>query len=72
MNEQPDTLADALPREIKRVMDQRDQYLDIPDGAGMITAAMMRVSLQKAVDALASGDVIAMLRCHQDLKEYGD
>lgn len=65
-----DTLGDALPREMARVRDEvMPPYLEI-GAAGAFGLAMMRGSLDAAAKALASGDVVAMLRAYKDLQEY--
>ena len=66
----PDTLGDALPREMARVRDEvMPAYLEIgPPGA--LALAMMRADLDLAAEAMARGDVVAMLRCYESLKGY--
>lgn len=64
------SLAEALPMEQQRVREIRDLYLELPDGAGKPAAAMMEMSLRQAEVAASSGDVIAMMRAHEDLKGY--
>lgn len=65
-----DTLGDALPREMARVRDEvMPPYLEIGP-AGRFAIAMMRVDLDRAAAALAEGDVVAMLRAYQALKDY--
>lgn len=63
------TLGEALPAEMARV---RDHVLPFytPEVNGQFAAAMMRQSLDAAAKALAEGDVVAMLRCYEDLKGY--
>lgn len=65
----PSTLGDALPAEMARVRDDvLPHYLEIgPPGA--FGAAMIRMDLDAAAKALAEGDVVAMLRAYQKLKE---
>jgi len=65
-----DTLGDALPREMVRV---RDEILPAYDSVlfGVIAAAMMRRDLDRAAKAMATGDVVEMLRAYQALKGYG-
>lgn len=63
-----DTLAEALPREQRRVRELIEIYKTIPTGIFAIT--MMRQSLEKAEQAAASGDVVAMLAAYKDLKDY--
>lgn len=65
-----DTLGEALPREMARVRDQvMPPYLEIGQ-AGQLALAMMRVDLDNAAKAMAEGDVIAMARAYQALKDY--
>ena len=65
-----DTLGDALPREITRVRDEvMPAYLAI-GAPGALALGMMRVSLDAASKAMIEGDVVAMLRAHEDLKGY--
>ena len=65
----PDTLGDALPHEIARVRDKvLPAYLSVGP-AGSFAAAMIRADLDAASKAMIEGDVVAMLRCYQTLKE---
>lgn len=63
-----ETLAEALPKEQARVRKILGHYKDIGE-VGQFGAAMIEESLRKADQAASSGDVIAMLAAHQDLKE---
>lgn len=66
----PRSLGEALPAEMTRVRDVvMPPYVEIGP-AGIFALTMMRQSLDAATKALAEGDVIAMLRCYEDLKEY--
>ena len=66
-----DTLGDALPREMARVRDEVLPLYDaIPIPAGIFAATMMRAPLGAAARAMAEGDVVAMIRCYEDLKGY--
>jgi hypothetical protein len=63
------TLGDALPLEMARVRDELiPAYRSIgPSGAwGLL---MLRASLDNAAKAMASGDIVAMMRAYKDLKE---
>lgn len=64
----PDTLGDALPREMTRVRDVIiPEYIEIgPPGA--LAVALMRNALDRAQKALAEGDVLAMIRVYEELK----
>lgn len=71
------TLADALPAEIKRVQEKRERWLEYARMAGpqanfRPALAMMQMSIDEGVQALASGDVVRMLRAHEQLKDHGD
>ncbi|MBP7336907.1 hypothetical protein [Niveispirillum sp.] len=74
MNQSPpasaESLGDALPREIARVRDLIPLYQDLPHNAGAIAIAMMRQDLDTAARALASGDVVAMIRVYESLKGF--
>ena len=62
------TLGDALPKEIERVQKLIPIYLSLP--MGFLAAGMMTRSINRAVRAMNEGDVVAMLRAYQDLKDY--
>ena len=57
-----------LPKEMARVRELLPIYDSIP--SAHIVAGMMRQSLDAAAVALAEGDVIAIVRSYQELKEY--
>ena len=64
------TMGDALPKEIARVRDDvLPVYLEI-GMAGIPAATLMRASLDRASEAMISGDVVAMIRVYEDLKGY--
>ena len=70
MAEKIDTLGDALPREMARIRDVvMPAYLEIGP-AGGFALALMRRDLDLAAKAMMEGDVVAMLRALQDLREY--
>ena len=65
-----DTLGDALPREIARVRDKvLPEYLAI-GAPGMFAATLMRADLDLASKAMIEGDIAAMVRAYESLKEY--
>jgi hypothetical protein len=69
MTERVDTLGDALPREQARCRELLERYIEIgPPGA--FAAMMIRQSLARAEKAAISGDVVEMLRAHEDLKGF--
>lgn len=65
-----ESLGEALPKEMARVRDVvMPQYASIGP-SGQFALAFMRQDLDAAAKALAEGDVVAMLRVYQKLKEY--
>lgn len=68
------TLGEALPREMARLRDEvLPQYIALRGMPNVIVEPqimMMRASLDAAAKAMAEGDVVAMLRAYEDLKEY--
>jgi hypothetical protein len=70
MTAMSDTLGDALPREMARVRDEVMPAYVAVGPVGAFALAMMRHDLDLAAKALAEGDVVAMLRAHEELKGY--
>jgi hypothetical protein len=69
------TLADALPKEIKRVTLMKEQYATLMEMAGVnVRPAMflMQRSIDAAVEACAAGDTVAMLTSYNDLQGFID
>lgn len=66
-----ESLAEALPKEQARVREVLGYYKEIGP-AGMFGSTMIEQSLKKADEASASGDVIAMMRAYEDLKQIKD
>jgi len=64
------SLGEAIQDEIKRVSALRDQYLSLPGGVGNFGAMVMKVSIDRAINALAEGAVIKLRKCHEDLKGF--
>jgi hypothetical protein len=68
----PDTLGDALPREMARVRDELlPQYLSLANTPGVyvgFAVTSLRSALDMAAKAMAEGDVGAMLRAYEVLK----
>jgi len=68
------TLGEALPKEMARVRDSvLPAYLACQGMPNVIVEpaiAMMRASLDAAARAMIEQDVVAMLRCYEDLKGY--
>lgn len=70
MSEKPiETLGDALPKEIARVRDKvLPLYVNLGP-TGTFGAMMIRRDLDAASKAMIEGDVVAMIRIYQELKE---
>ena len=64
------TLGEALPLEMARVRDGvMPAYAECGVG-GSFALAMMRHDLDLAAKAMIEGDIVAMVRIYQKLKEY--
>lgn len=64
-----ESLGEALPREIERVQEIMPYYVEIGP-AGAPALFLMRASVRRATEAMAAGDLPAMLVAYQDLKGY--
>jgi len=62
-------LAESLLNEIERNRELLEAYRAIP--TGMFGAAMIDVDIKNAVNALASGDALEMLKAYEALKNNG-
>ena len=65
-----DSLGEALPREMARVRDELIPIYQSIGVAGSFALILMRKALDDAAKALAEGDVIAMIRVYQELKDF--
>ena len=57
-----------FPVEQKRVRELVEVYRGLPNPAGVFGALMLGQVLERAEQAQASGDVIAILRSYEELK----
>lgn len=67
------SLAEELPREINRVRAVQDQFKELramPNTIVEPQIAMMERDISAAIEASASGDVVAMLRAYEELKGW--
>lgn len=67
------TLADALPAKIREMNEIIiPAYVEIIPEVPMaaLTVQLMRAEVQRAVEALASGDVVEMLAAYAEIKDY--
>lgn len=66
----PDTVGDALPREMARVRDEIMPLYQQIGQAGLPGLFMMRAELDAAAKALAEGDVVDMIRSLEALRGW--
>ena len=64
-----ESLGEALPREIERVQEIMPYYVEIGP-PGLFALTMMRASVRRATEAMAAGDLPAMIAAYEDLKGY--
>lgn len=64
-------LIEGIQREQNRVRELIPLYVEIGP-AGAIGAALMRAAVDQGDKAIASGDVLKMLRAYKDLEECTD
>lgn len=60
-------LMEGLLSEMNRAREIKKLYDEIPLGA--FGSAMIVATIKEAEEAIASGDVVAMLKCYAELKE---
>ena len=68
-----ETLADSLPKEINRVRELQDNYKklrELPNCICEPQIMMMENLIQKAITISAHGDVLEMLKIHEELKSW--
>ena len=67
------SLAEALPAKIKEMNEEIiPAYVSIIHLAPVVqlTVNLMRAEVQRAIEALASGDVVEMLEAYAAIKDY--
>jgi hypothetical protein len=63
-----ENLMEGLLSQMNRVRNVIKEYEQLPGGVGMIGASLMKIDIQKAERAIATGDVIQMLQCYSALE----
>jgi len=63
-----ESLGEAFPKELARVREILALYKEIGP-AGMFSAGMIEAELKLADEAVANGDVVAMIRSYKSLQE---
>lgn len=69
-NSSNSSLGTDLPKEMARVRDEVMPAYQAIGPAGTLALAMMRADLDAAAQAMAEGDVVAMLRVYESLRGY--
>lgn len=64
------TLAEELPKQMARVRDELVPIYQSVGPAGSFALAMMRAELDRAANAMAQGDTVAMIRSCEALKNF--
>jgi hypothetical protein len=65
-----ETVGDALPKEMARIRDVVIPAYQSIGPAGLFALTCMRMDLDAAAQAMAEGDVIAMIRQLEALRGY--
>lgn len=63
-------LIEGLQAEMERVRELKIEYDALPGGVGFISSSMMKATLAQADKAIAEGDIVAELRCFEELKTF--
>jgi hypothetical protein len=63
-------LMEGLLDEIERVGKIVTLYEELPMGAGMIGASLMKADISRAKKAISESDVVQMVQVYQSLKEF--
>lgn len=67
------SLAEALPAAIKNVREVQSQFKELRGMPNVIVEpqiSVMEFEINEAVGALASGDVVRMIRAYEAIKDY--
>lgn len=63
-------LGEALPQEMARVRDKIMPVYQSIGPSGIFALALMQQALDDAAKAMVEGDIVAMLRAYQTLKDF--
>lgn len=67
------SLAEEMPKAIKRAQQVRDQFIELRNNPGVIVEPQIILitwEIDQAVQALAGGDVVAMMKAYEAIKDY--
>lgn len=62
------SVGSEMPKEMARVRELIPLYESFP--MGFIAAGLMRAALDRAAEALATGDIVAIIRSYEELKGF--
>ena len=67
------SLAEEMPKAIERAQRVRDQLIELRGMPNVMVEPQIAIishEINQAIQALTSGDVIAILRAYESIKEY--
>lgn len=62
------SVGEQFPLEMRRVRHLKEQYRDLPQGAGAYGALTLEHILQRAEEAQGSGDIVKILMSFRELQ----
>jgi hypothetical protein len=65
-----DSVGEAFPKEQQRLRDLLVIYRELEGGVGMFGAMMIEQALQRADQAMASGDAVAIVQAFAAMREF--
>jgi len=68
--EKTKNLMEGLLEEMNRVRELISDYEELPNGAGMFGATIMKTNIKRAEKSISDNDVVAMLRMYEELKGH--
>lgn len=63
-----ENLMQGLLSQMNRVRETIKEYEQLPGGVGMVGASLMKIDIQKAERAIATGDVVQAMVCYSALE----
>ena len=63
-----ENLPEILAKEIERNRELLEVYKKLPSGAGTFGSAVINIAINNAVNALASGDIVEMIKAYESIK----
>lgn len=63
------SFSELLAKEIERNRELLEMYKELPGGVGVFGAAFINRDINYAIEALASGDVVEMIKAYESMKD---